>query len=140
MSSKDIADLFIEATSRIEFYWHFYAVFVIALIGWLVTTSKPFTKQLKLLITFAYIAFVLMNMLGLHSTMMLTEALREDLVGRGDVETSMNLTHGILKGMSYDTQRYLMYLLHPMFGAAVLLVIWRGRFGTPVQQEPADAC
>lgn len=38
METKDVADLFITATDKIEFYWNFYVVMLLALTGWLVST------------------------------------------------------------------------------------------------------
>ena len=55
---KDVAQLFITATARVEFYWNFYVVMLLALIGWMFSTKKPITAHLKLLITAGYIVFV----------------------------------------------------------------------------------
>ena len=62
---KDVAQLFITATARVEFYWNFYVVMLLALIGWMFSTKKPITAHLKLLITAGYIVFVCMNLIGL---------------------------------------------------------------------------
>lgn len=55
MDTKDVADLFITATDKIEFNWHFDAVMLIALIGWLARLPKhPLAASLTLVITVGY--------------------------------------------------------------------------------------
>ena len=47
METKEIADLFVTATGKIEFYWNFYTVTLLALIGWLVSTNKALVLRLN---------------------------------------------------------------------------------------------
>src|SRR5438034_9878262 len=65
---KDVAQLFITATARVEFYWNFYVVMLLGLIGWMFSTKKPITAHLKLLITAGYIVFVCMYLLVLWAS------------------------------------------------------------------------
>src|SRR6266496_169063 len=51
MSIKEIADLLFAARERIDFYWNFYVVVVIAVIGWLVSFKKTLTLSMKLLVS-----------------------------------------------------------------------------------------
>ena len=67
MEIRDIADLFIEATGKIEFYWNFYTVTVLALIGWLVSTDKVLRPGLKSLITVGYLVFALRSEIHSHA-------------------------------------------------------------------------
>ena len=39
MSIKDAVDLLFAARERIDFYWNFYVVVVIAVIGWILTLT-----------------------------------------------------------------------------------------------------
>jgi len=39
MSIKDAIDLLFAARERIDFYWNFYVVVVIAVVGWIVTRN-----------------------------------------------------------------------------------------------------
>ena len=65
MEVRDIANLFIDAVSKVEFYWQFYTVTLLALIGWLVSTKRVLAFRLKLLITVGYLVFAAMNIVGL---------------------------------------------------------------------------
>ena len=130
METKDIADLFIEATSKIEFYWNFYTVTLLALIGWLVSTKKVLRPRLKWLITIGYIVFVLMNVLGLWGAYTFAEALRQDLlVSASATQGTLMHAQAVLSKMSYANQRILALVIHAILGFFVLSVIWLGHFG-----------
>jgi hypothetical protein len=45
MSIKDAIDLLFAARERIDFYWNFYVVVVIAVVGWIVTRKEPLTRD-----------------------------------------------------------------------------------------------
>jgi hypothetical protein len=130
MDPKDIADLFISATDKIEFYWNFYTVTLLALIGWLVSTKKVLLPKLKTLVTIGYIVFVLMNVLGLWGSYTFAEALRLDLLDAASVKPCI-LTHAqaVLSKVSYTNQRILALVIHAILGFFVLSVIWLGHFG-----------
>ena len=130
MDTKDIADLFLAATGKIEFYWNFYTVTLIALIGWLVSRKQPFQPKLKLLITVGYQAFVLMNVLGLLGSYTFAEALRLDLLAAPQaVPDSLVHARDVLNKHSYDDQKILAMVIHAVLAVFVLGVIWFGRFG-----------
>jgi len=57
MDVKDTVDLFVTAINKVEFYWNFYVVMLIALIGRLMSTRRPLTLLLKSLITMGYVLF-----------------------------------------------------------------------------------
>jgi hypothetical protein len=129
MDTKDIADLFIAATGKIEFYWNFYTVTLLALIGWLVSTKKVLRAELKSLITIGYLVFVLMNILGLWGSYTFAEALRQDLLIAAEAapDTLRNAQAVLAKG-SFSGQRILALVIHAVLGVFVLSVIWFGRF------------
>src|SRR5688572_18638788 len=55
MSIKDAIDLLFAARERIDFYWNFYVVVVIAVVGWIVTRKEPLTRSTRILVTAAYL-------------------------------------------------------------------------------------
>jgi hypothetical protein len=130
MEIRDIADLFIEATGKIEFYWNFYTVTVLALIGWLVSTDKVLRPGLKSLITVGYLVFALMNVLGLWGSYTFAEALRQDLLIAAEAAPdTLENARAVLSQNSYDNQKILALFIHAVLGAFVLSVVWFGRFG-----------
>ena len=76
MSIRDVADLLFAARERVDFYWNFYVVVVIAVIGWLVSLKKTLTRSMKLLVSVAYVIAAVMNYVGLYGSYTFAEALR----------------------------------------------------------------
>ena len=130
METKDIADLFIIATEKIEFYWNFYTVTLLALIGWLISTKKQLRLGLKCLITMGYLLFALMNIFGLLGSYTFAEALRQDLlIAAQSTPDSLKNTHAILSKFSFSWQKLLVLINYSILGVFVLSVIWFGRIG-----------
>jgi len=127
MTIKDIADLLFAARERIDFYWNFYVVVVIAVIGWLVSFKKTLTLSMKLLVSVAYLIAAVMNFLGLYSSYTFAEALRSDLL-RMAATTPLTGTTLFLEQHSYLPQRLAAFWIHLAVGATILLVVWFARF------------
>lgn len=136
MQIKDVADLFIMAINKVEFYWNFYVVMLIALIGWLISTKNPLSTSLKFLITAGYALFAMMNIVGLYSSYTLAEALRNDLL---EMEGAKALVHvyGVFQSLSFIQQRTAVFWIHIIVGLAVLSAVWLGRFErVPANDKP----
>ena len=133
MTITDVADLLFSARERIDFYWNFYVVVVIAVMGWLVTFKRTLTLPMKLLVSIAYLVAAIMNVLALYSAYTFAEALRADLL-RMLATTTLADTQIILGQHSYLPQRLAALWVHLAVGAAILLVVWFARFAEP---EPA---
>ena len=129
METKDIAELFIAATGKIEFYWNFYTVTLLVLIGWLVSAKQVLRPGLKTLITVGYLVFALMNILGLWGSYTFAEALRQDLLiaAKAAPDTLRN-AQAVLSERSFSNQRILALVIHTILGVFILFVIWFGRF------------
>jgi hypothetical protein len=138
MTIRDVADLLFAARGRIDFYWNFYVVVVIAVIGWLVSLKRTLTLSMKLLVSIAYVIAAAMNLLGLYSSYTLAEALRTDLL-RMAATTPLTDTLLVLEGHSYLTQRLVAFWIHLAVGATILLVVWFARFSEPGSAAPGAA-
>jgi hypothetical protein len=123
MTTKEVADLLVAASGRIDFYWNFFVVIVIALVGWLVSLKKSLTVPMRLLITVAYLIAAAKNLAGLFGAYSFAEALRLDrlrMVGAGELPQ----TRKVLEAHSFGTQRNAAFLIHLALGSAVLFVVW----------------
>src|SRR5687768_3235473 len=125
MTIKDAVDLLFAARERIDFYWNFYVVIVIAVVGWIVTRDKPLSSPAKLLVTVAFVVAAVTSLAGLNATFTLAEALRTDVL-RMTAGSPLSDTRAVLAQHSYLTQRTVAYLVHALIGASILFVIWRG--------------
>ena len=137
MEPKEIADLFLRAVGKVEFYWNFYAVTLVALIGWFVTTKKPLGGQLKLLIALGYVCFVSFNMLALWNSYDFAEALRLDFLAAIKKEAILlPKTVAILTRTSYALQQKLMIGVHILLGIGVMLVLIYARKDSDTSTRP----
>ena len=127
---KDVADLLFALRERIDFYWNFYVVVVIAVIGWLVSVKLTLTRPMKVLVSVAYLTAAVANFVGLYSSYTFAEALRTDLL-RMTATTLLTDTHLILEQHSYLAQRQAAFWTHLIIGATILLVVWFARFAEP---------
>lgn len=123
----DVANLFISATEKIEFYWNFYVGTILVLLGWLISRSKPLSKSIKLIVTFGYLCFVTLNILALTASYSFAEALRKDLLAVC-LECLPN-TRAILTEHTFEFQQKAVYWIHGLFGLGVIGTIWLGSFG-----------
>lgn len=125
MKVKEVADLFSTATNKLDFYWNFYVVFLVALIGWFVAQSNEDAMSwlIKLAITIGYLAFSLVNALSLYGSYTFAEALRRDLVampGTGELKHTLE----VMQAFSYIPRRRLALFIHLVVDLAILAVIW----------------
>ena len=124
MSIKDAVDLLFSARERIDFYWNFYVVVVIAVVGWILTRKDGLTPSAKVLVTVAYVVAAVTNFAGLYAAYTFAEALRTDLL-RMTVGSPLTDTRLILQQHSYLPQRISALLVHVFVGVTILLVVWR---------------
>ena len=123
MPIKDAIDLLFAARERIDFYWNFYVVVVIAVIGWIVTRKEPLTRPTKILVTAAYLIAAVTNLIGLFGSYAFAEALRADIL-RMTAGSQLNSTRMLLAQHSYGSQRTLALAVHVGIGLSILLVVW----------------
>lgn len=126
MTINDIADLLFAARGRIDFYWNFHVVVVVAVVGWLVSLNKALTPPVKLLVSVVYLVAAAMNLAGLYSAYTFAEALRTDLV-RVASATPLTDTRLLLEQHSYLAHRRSAIWIHLAVGATILAVVWWAR-------------
>ena len=123
---KDVADLLFAARGRIDFYWNFHVVVVIAVIGWLVTQKQRLTAPIKLLVSVLYLIAAAANLAGLYGSYSFAEALRNDLL-RMTAASPLNETRLLLEQQSYLAHRLAAFWIHLALATAILLVVWFAR-------------
>ena len=136
MSIKDAIDLLFAARERIDFYWNFYVVVVVAVVGWIVTRKEPLSSSSRILVTIAYLVAAVTNLAGLYASYGIAEALRIDIL-RMTAGSPLTDTRAILAQHSYVSQRAGAFIAHAVVGATILLVIWGGHWSAR-NDQPQD--
>ena len=123
MSIKDVIDLLFSARERIDFYWNFYVVIVVAVVGWIVTRKERLTRTNRILVTVAYAIASATNLVGLYGSYTFAEALRRDLL-TATAGSPLTNTRAVLLQHSYASQRFWAFVVHLGVGASILLAVW----------------
>ena len=134
MTANDVAELLFAARARIDFYWNFYAVMVIAITGWLVSVKGTLTTSRRVLVTVVFVLAAAMNLTGLHSAYTFAEALRTDLL-RVPAASQLGATRQLLEQHSYLAHRLAAFWIHLGVGATILSVIWLARRPEPPKRD-----
>lgn len=142
MNITDVANLLFAARERIDFYWNFYVVVVVAIIGWLISSKRTLTRPMKALVSIAYVIASTLNLVGLYGAYTFAEALRLDML-RLAAATPLADTRLFLEQHSYLPQRLAAIAAHLVVGGTMLAVVWFARFSDPdaagAQAVPAGA-
>jgi hypothetical protein len=125
VSVKEAIDLLFAARERIDFYWNFYVVVVIAVVGWIVTRKEALTRSTRILVTVAYAIAAATNIVGLYGAYAFAEALRGDLL-RMTAGSPLTDTRLALAQHSYTSQRFWAFAVHLGVGTTILVVVWLG--------------
>lgn len=123
MLPTEIADLFIETTSRIEFCWNLFVVILIALVGWRFQATLALGGLQRIILTLGYGGFAAVNIPGLFGTYTLAEALLLDFQETDALET-LGYTDKALRTIDYAQQRTVMFFVHGFVALLVLAAIW----------------
>jgi hypothetical protein len=129
MSIKEIIDLLLAARERIDFYWNFYVVVVVAVVGWIVTRKERLTRTNRILVTVAYAIASAANLIGLYGSYTFAEALRRDLLSL-TAGSPLTNTRAVLVEHSYASQRIWAFVVHLGVGGSLLLAVWLAHRGS----------
>ena len=124
-SIKNIVDVIESLESRINSYWNFFVVVVVASIGWLMSSKTPFTTNQGIALTIALGLFFLANLLVLRAATKRVLAFEDELnsatarVEFASPRLKAELGRATLPGRMAGT-----YLLHGALDISVIYAIW----------------
>jgi len=125
---NEVAELLFSARARIDFYWNFYVVVVVAVVGWLLSNKKTLTTSMKSVVSVVFVIAAAVNLIGLQGAYDFAEALRSDLL-RMSATSPLTDTRLLLEQHSYDSHRLAALWIHLAVGATVLSAVWFARLG-----------
>ena len=122
---SQIIDIIGNLESRINSYWNFYVVVVLAIIGWLMSSKVPFTTDQGIALALAVILFFAANFLILRATTKRVVAFEDEL---NCLSANCDFHSIILKNElsrpSLKRRLSASYLLHATVDIAVIYAIW----------------
>ena len=137
MNMKDFIDLILKAKDNIYFFWNFYVAGVLGVMTWLLSLEENPRWQLKLLISIAYISFMLMNISGLLKSYALLRAAMKDYfvaASKADSVTdkiylffhreSSIFTKIRLINLAIPRYKLVIFGLHILIDVLILIALW----------------
>lgn len=122
---KDIIDIIEKLESRINAYWNFYTLIVIATIGWLMSSKTPFTIEQSIALTIALSLFFLANLSVMRSATRRVVAFEQELNQIAqDTEFCSDDLKIELGRQTMPFRVVASYLLHFTVDIAVIFSIW----------------
>ena len=122
---KKIVEIIESLESRINSYWNFYIVVVLATIGWLMSSNTPFTTNQGIALTIAVGLFFAANFAVLRAATKRVVAFEDELNSLANIH---EFKSPVLKNhLTHDSLRYRLsssYLLHLVIDVSVIYAIW----------------
>lgn len=125
MDVKDIIDIFFKAKDNMQFFWNFYVIGLVAIIGWFFTLKKHLSKVLKIFLSILFVIFMGMNISGLMRSYELIVASKTDLLAL--VQCADCVERGtIMSILSFysDGYKYIVWGIHGVIDLGMFFVIW----------------
>jgi predicted neutral ceramidase superfamily lipid hydrolase len=111
--------------SRINAYWNFYTVIVVATVGWLMSSKTPFTPHQSIALSLALILFFAANLSVMRAATRRVIAIESEL---NEKSSECNFSSSLLKSeLSRNSMPFRLeasYMLHFVVDAAVLYSVW----------------
>ncbi len=134
MKLAEIADLFVTAVDTTNFFWNFYVVGIVAIVGWLFSLSRSLDVQLKIVVSVGFLLFIGMNLQALTSTYLFLSAIVEEMQAVITKDTFRTDGLGMLiDQLSYDGRIWLTWGIHAVMDTAILYCIWSDRLWQKVR-------
>jgi hypothetical protein len=122
---KCIIDIIEKIEGRINTYWNFYFILIIAIIGWLMSSKTPFTTYQAIVLTIALCMFFTANYFIVRAATKRVVAFEDELnflsknIAINSSILKSNLLNASIRGRLLATG-----VLHIIINVAVLFAIW----------------
>jgi hypothetical protein len=122
---KSLVEIIERLETRINAYWNFYIIVVLASIGWLMSTKIPFTTNQGIALTIALSMYFIANYFVIRTATKRVIAFEDEL---NLVSKKIETTSSVLKSeLSNTSIRYRLFangVLHGVLDIAVIFAIW----------------
>lgn len=137
MQPKDIADMMLKIGDSVNFLWYFYAFGIIAIVSWLLTINRKLSWQLRLLLTFGFLCFVVMNLLSLLRAYVFLDSLTLELQAAVDQNTFKTSSfYEKIRQLSFGSRIWIAWGIHLFIDTCVLVILWSKKARIVFQLPP----
>lgn len=123
MEPGDLLNLFQAAVDLVNFYWNFYVIGIVAVLGWIFSLKRDLVRRQRIILTAVYVGFVVLNLLALVNSYRFLEAARLDALITIPPGALPNLSY-MLNSISFADQRWAGWIVHVAVDVTVITAIW----------------
>ena len=132
MEPNILPELFLNIVDKVNFYWHLYIISVIAVVGWLLSLKHSMRWQLKVLISVAFLSFVVMNTMSLLGGYAFLEATRMELESHVAADKFPHLS-AMIKLFSFESRKWNVIVIHSCVDTIMLIAIWSNKVSDSIR-------
>ena len=128
IDTPTVIDIFLKVTDRVGFFWNFYLLAVIAIVGWLLSSGRTLTRYTKVLMITAYLLFGAANAFALFDNYSFLRELVGEIQTRtnGQPFESPGLSDKVMGlSSSFLAFRWISVAMHVVIDPLLALAIWR---------------
>ena len=118
-------EFMLKSLDKIDHYWNFLVVGLVAFIGWLVTTEAQFTPLLCVTAMAGYVCFAGMNLAALWTSYLAAEALSADFADSISKLKLPGLKALAKSHFNLKRHRLVACMIHALLGCLILIAIGR---------------
>src|SRR4030095_15134016 len=105
-------DFVFKALDKIDFYWHFFTIGLLAFAGWLASGKTKGTRPIKCLLLAGYVCFAGMNLYALDRTYVFAQMAISDLLQRPELASLPRIHEYARDKFAFRRQRIAAYCIH----------------------------
>ena len=122
---KNILDTIEKLESRVNAYWNFYTIIVVAVAGWLFSSRPPFSVSQSIALTMAISMFFAANFSVIRAATKRIVAFENELnIAANGYEFKTDDLKNELSNNSMPGRLIASYMLHAVVDVAVIYTIW----------------
>lgn len=122
---KCIVDIIERIESRINAYWNFYFILVVATIGWLMSSKTPFKTDQAIILTIALCVFFSTNFFMIRSATKRVIAFEHELnFLSANIEINSRALKSELSKATTRGRLLINSIMHSVIDIAVIVAIW----------------
>jgi hypothetical protein len=125
LTIKELIELIEKAESRINSYWNFYTIVVIAIVGWLMSSQTPFSLHQTMALTLALVVFFCANFGVMRAATIRILALEDELAAVArETEFVGESLKRVLSRAAMPGRLGWSYGLHVIVDVTVIFAVW----------------
>ena len=125
IEDNDVFELFFKLLNGVGFYWNFYVVGVLAIIGWILSADSPPATEIRAVVTGGFVFFIAYNLFALRWRYEWLDLITSELKQRVSpcIFKEQALCDRVEK-LSFGFSNHYALGIHAMVDVALVCLVW----------------